>query len=207
MTFTILDTYPRRPHLDFYRDNPSPFYAVTFDLDATRVRERAREMGVSTYAALCWTFHRALLGIDSFRIRLAGEDVVLHDRLRMGMTVPAPDRTFTFATFEWDDSAERFLGNAADVMARASSGVDLGGGAAPDFAYYTSAPRVPFTGITHVRNKDPWAGQPMTAFGKFREAGGRVWVPVGIQVNHMYVDGADLGDLYEAAEASFRDAF
>ena len=207
MAFKILESYPRRAHLDFYRGNPSPFYAVTFDLDATRVRTRARGLGVSTYAALCWTFHRAMLGIDAFRTRLEGEHVVLHDRLRIGMTVPAPGRTFTFATFEWDEAGERFLHNAADVMARASSAVDLSGGAAPDFAYYTSAPRVPFTGITHVRHQDPWAGQPMTAFGKFRETDGRVLVPVGMQVNHMYVDGADMGDLYEAAEVTFQQAF
>ena len=207
MAFKILDPYPRRPHLEFYRDNPAPFYAVTYELEATRVRARARELGFSTYAALCWTFHRAMLGIEAFRVRLDGENVVLHDQLRIGMTVPAPGRTFTFATFEWDGSAERFLRRAVEVMAQASSGVDLGGGAAPDFAYYTSAPKVPFTGITHVRHKDPRAGQPMTAFGKFSEVNDKVWVPVGMQVNHMYVDGADMGDLYEAAEASFREAF
>jgi chloramphenicol O-acetyltransferase len=47
----------------------------------------------------------------------------------------------------------------------------------------------------------------MTAFGRFREEGGRLFVPVGLQVNHMYVDGLDLGDLFEAAQLSFADAF
>jgi hypothetical protein len=32
-------------------------------------------------------------------------------------------------------------------------------------------------------------------------------VPVGVLVNHLYVDGADLGELYEAARASFDEAF
>jgi hypothetical protein len=30
---------------------------------------------------------------------------------------------------------------------------------------------------------------------------------VGVLVNHLYVDGADLGDLYEAARDSFDRAF
>ena len=35
----------------------------------------------------------------------------------------------------------------------------------------------------------------------------RLLVPVGLQVNHMYVDGADLGELYDGAQASFSRAF
>jgi chloramphenicol O-acetyltransferase type A len=207
MSVRVLRDYRRRPHLDFYRRNPNPFYSVTFDLDATRVKARARESGASTYAALVWCYHRALLTIDAFRTRLAGDDIVLHDSLRVGMTVPAPDRTFTFATPAWDPDPARFLAAARDVMADASSRVDLSGGAAPDFAYYTALPQVPFTSFTHAVLPDPTAGQPETAFGKFKDAAERVQVPVGVLVNHLYVDGADLGDLYEAARDSFDRAF
>lgn len=206
MTAKILTDYPRRAHLDFYRANPSPFYAVTFELDAARVRARAREVGGSTYAALCWAFHRAMLKVDAFRVRLDGENVVLHDSLRLGLTVPGPGRTFTFATFDWDDSAERFLSGAKTTMAEASTTIDLMKGGDPDFAYYTAVPAVPFTGITHVRHSDPTSGHPMTAFGRFREEGERLIVPIGLQVNHMYVDGIDVGELYEGAVASFAEA-
>ncbi|HEX6737024.1 MAG TPA: CatA-like O-acetyltransferase, partial [Vicinamibacteria bacterium] len=121
----VLRDYPRRAHLEFFRRNPSPFYAVTFELDATAVLARARALGVSTYAALVWAYHRALLKVDAFRTRLQGEDVVLYDSLRVGMTVPAPDRTFTFASPAWDDDATAFLARAAATLARASEQVDL----------------------------------------------------------------------------------
>jgi chloramphenicol O-acetyltransferase type A len=207
MPARVLADYPRRAHLDFYRANPSPFYAVTFELDAGRIRERARAVGGSTYAALCWAFHRALLEVEAFRVRLEGEEVVLHESLRIGMTVPGPGRTFTFATHEWNPAGEEFLKSAAVAIDRAAAAVDLTRGAAPDFAYYTALPGVPFLGFTHVPHRDPLAGQPMTAFGRFGEDGHRLRLPVGLQVNHMYVDGADLGQLYEAARASFDQAF
>ena len=205
--YRILDDYPRRPHLEFFRRNPNPFYSFSFELDATRVRARAKAAGASTYAALVWAYHRALLGIDAFRTRLDGDDVVLHDTLRVGMTVPAPRRTFTFVTLDWQGDAGRFLAAAGVAMAAAARRVDLAGGAAPDFAYYTALPRVPFTSFTHVRLPDPEAGQPETAFGRFRLEGGRTVVPVGVLVNHLYVDGADLGDLCVAAQESFAAAF
>jgi chloramphenicol O-acetyltransferase type A len=207
MGFRVLERYPRRAHLEFYRSNPNPFYGVNFELDATRVRARAREQGASTYAAMVWAYHRALLEIDAFRTRLRGDDVVLYDTLRIGMTVPAPERTYTFAPLEWEASAESFLARAGDAIARASRGVDLTGGADPDYAYYTALPKVPFTSFSHVALPDPHQGQPEAAFGRFREQDGRTIVPVGVSVNHMYVDGADLGDLYEGLVDSFARAF
>lgn len=207
MSFRILGDYPRRPHLEFFRRQPNPFYSFTFELDATRVRSRAHELGASTYAALVWTYHRALSGIDAFRTRLSDEEVVLYERLRVGMTVPAPHRTFSFATLDWDADAARFLATARERMTAASARVDLSGGATPDFAYYTALPGVPFTSFAHVALPDPTAGQPEAAFGRFREEGGRSHVPVGVLVNHLYVDGADLGDLCQAARESFELAF
>jgi chloramphenicol O-acetyltransferase type A len=206
-SFRVLENYPRRAHLEFFRRNVSPFYHLTFELDATRVRARTKEVGGSIYAALVWAYHRALLGIEAFRTRLHGDRVVLYDSLRIGMTVPAPGRTFTFAILEWEADGAGFLARAAEAMRQASQQVDLTGGAAPDFAYYTALPKIPFSSFSHVALTDPTAGQPEAAFGKFREDSGRTLVPVGILVNHVFVDGADLGDLYEAARDSFADAF
>lgn len=207
MAYRVLADYPRRAHLEFFRRNANPFYGVTFELEATALREAARAAAASTYAAMVWAYHGALLGIDAFRTRLVGEDVVLHDTLHVGMTVRAPERRFTFAQLEWQPDARAFLARAGDVIARAEQGVDLGTGDAPDFAYYTALPKVPFTHFTHVALADPTAGQPEAAFGRFREEGGRTFVPVGVAVNHLYVDGADLGDLYEAARDAFARAF
>src|SRR6476659_4537844 len=118
MAFRVLRDYARRQHLEFFR-HASPFYSLTFELDATRVRARAKEAGASTYAALVWCFHRALLGIDAFRTRLHGEEVVLYDTLHVGMTVPAPERTFSFANFAWDPEPDRFFAAAREAMAAA----------------------------------------------------------------------------------------
>ncbi len=199
----VLHDYPRRAHLEFYRRYPDPFYSVTFDLDATLLRSRLRAAGYSTYAGLCWAFHRALHSVEAFRVRLDGDQVVRHDALRLGLTVPAPRRTFNFTTLIWHPDPAVFFPTAAEVMARASAHIDLQDGDAPDYAYYTALPRLPFTGFTHVKLPDPTAGQPEIAFGKFREESGRTLVPVGLQVNHLYVDGADLGELYDAATEAF----
>lgn len=203
----VLHDYPRRAHLEFYRRYPDPFYSVTFELELGHLRSRLRAAGFSTYAGMCWAFHAALQSIDAFRVRLDGDQVVQHDALRLGLTVPAPRRTFSFTTLDWHPDPAVFFPAAAAAMARASQRAQLGDGDAPDYAYYTALPRVPFTGFTHVRLPDPTAGQPEIAFGKLREDGPRTLVPVGVQVNHLFVDGVDLGDLHDAAAEAFARAF
>ena len=54
MGHRIVERYYRQEHFDFYRDYRSPFYSVTFDLDATRVKAFADQRGYSTYANLCY---------------------------------------------------------------------------------------------------------------------------------------------------------
>ncbi len=204
----VLADYPRRQHLEFYRRYPNPFYSVTFELEVTELRRRLKAEGLPVYAGLVWAFHRALQGLAAFRVRLAGEDVVLYERLQLGVTAPGPRGTFCFLSLAWDSEPRVFLPHAAAAMQAALVGGDLsGGGETPDAAYYTSLPRVPFTGFTHAPLADREAGQPEVAFGRFREEEGRVFVPVGVQVNHMYIDGSDLGDLYEAAADSYARAF
>ena len=61
------------------------------------------------------------------------------------MTLPAPDRTFTFAALDWDPEPSRFLTHASELMERAKTHVDLSGEDTPDYAYYTALPKVPFT--------------------------------------------------------------
>lgn len=206
-SYKVLADYRRRAHLEFFRRNQNPFYHLTFELDATEIRARAKAAGGSTYAAMVWAYHRALVSIDAFRTRLVGDDVVLYETLSVGITVPAPGRTFTFATLDYEPDGALFLARAGEAMRSASGKVDLSGGAAPDFAYYTALPKIPFLSFTHVNLPDKTAGQPECAFGKFRESDGRSFVPVGVSVNHLFVDGADLGDLYEAASDSFANAF
>jgi chloramphenicol O-acetyltransferase type A len=207
MAHQVLRDWPRRPHLEFYRRHPSPFYTVTFELDAAPLRRRARELGASTYAAMVWAYHRALLSVDAFRTRLLGEDVVLHDVLDVSLTVPAPRNTYSFAAVAWDPRPEPFLAAARAAMDEASRSVDLTGGDDPAFAYYTALPRLPFSTFVPVPLAEPTAGQTMTGFGKLRESDGRAEVPVSVTVNHCFVHGADLGALYEAARDAFAAGF
>lgn len=70
--------------------------------------------------------------------------------------------------------------------------------------FFTVLPGVPFTGFVHATNQ-PADTVPQVAFGKYSEAEGRLTVPVGVQVNHVFIDGGALGEMVERTQAWFDD--
>ena len=199
----VVADYYRRQHLDFFARYRSPFYAVGFELDATLFKADLERRGLPAYLNFAWAMTAALQAVEDFRYRLEDGEVVLYDQLHPALTVPAPGGRFSFCALEFDPDQETFNRRAAPRMAEASSRVDLTGGEGPQYVYFTALPKVPFTTFTHVAPDDPHAGQPRVAFGRFARRKGRVFLPVALLVNHLYIDGAALGRLYEEAAARF----
>ena len=122
------------------------------------MRARAKETGASTYAALVFCFHRALLGIDAFRTALAATTwccttaSTSHDGA-------GAERTFSFANFGWTPMPR------ASSPPPASDGggltrADLTGGKNPDYAYYTALAAGALHQLRPRGASDPTAVQP-----------------------------------------------
>ena len=203
MDYRVVDDYYRREHLEFFARYRYPFYSVTFDLDAAPLKRALDARELPLYLNLSYFVLAAMQGIEDFRYRLLDGKVVLFDRLHPGLVVPAPGGRFSFCALRWDSDVEAFNREARAAMAATSTRVDLTGGTAPNYVYFTALPKVPFTHFTHVLPDDPAAGQTQVAFGKLRREGGRLWAPLGLQVNHLFIDGAALGRLVEEAQALF----
>jgi chloramphenicol O-acetyltransferase type A len=202
-SYQVVPNYYRRAHLDFFARYRSPFYSVTFELDATAIKAFVERRGLPTYLNLAYFFTRALQAIEDFRYRLLDGQVVLYNQLHPALTVPAPGGRFSFCALRFHPEVDEFNRLARPAMERASSAVSLEGAPEPDYVYFTALPKVPFTAFTHVVPDDPAAGQPRVAFGRFRDEGGRLRVPVALLINHLYIDGAALGALAERAQAEF----
>lgn len=203
MSYRIVEDYPRREHLEFYRRSASPTYGLTFELDATRLKGFLEGHGLPTYLNFSYFFLRALQAVEAFRHRLVDGQVVLYDQLLPALAVPAPGGLFSFCALPYDDDLETFNRLAGPPLAEASARVQLSGGADPNYVLFTSLPRVPFTAFHHVPPDDPTDGRPRVAFGKFRAADGKLQVPIAMLVNHLYIDGAALGTLVDEAQRLF----
>jgi chloramphenicol O-acetyltransferase type A len=202
VSYVEVEKYYRQEHFDFYRGYRCPFYGVTFSLPAAALRALAKEQGWPVYLSFCYFFTRAMQPLEDFRYRLLDGRIVLYDRVHPGLTLPASGGRFRFSYFEYQDEPEDFFADAREEWARSVEGPLLQSQAEPNAVFFTALPKVPFDSFHHAFD-DPAQTEPRVAFGRFRGEGDDLRVPVGIQVNHAFIDGAALGELVEGAEVLF----
>ncbi len=201
MTYRAVANYYRQEAFEFFRQYRNPFYSLNFRLQFSRLKEYLDERGYRSYLNLCYFVTRAMQPIEAFRYRLLDGEMVLYDTLHPAITVPAQDGAFSFVDCRYDADVERF--NRKTVLPDPEAPPRL----APhsrhtNYAYFTAIPGVPFTSFTHPTN-DREDGAPRVAISKPFEEAGELWVRLSLQVNHVFVDGRPLGELYERCVAEF----
>lgn len=202
MEYRVIEDYYRRQVFDRFRGYRDPFYSVSFRLKFSRMKEFLAERGYRTYLNLCYFFARATQPIEDFRVRFQEKELVLFEEIHLALTVPAANGTFSYVWYDYDPDVARF--NANVELPDPNSPPTLVGPADLNYIYFTAIPGIPFTSFTHATD-DPSDGAPRVAFGKPYEELGELWIPVGLQVNHAYVDGRPLGELYDRCEEVFAD--
>jgi chloramphenicol O-acetyltransferase type A len=203
VSYSVIEDYYRQEHFDFFRAYEMPFYNVTFDLDVSVVTAFSKERGYSVYLTQCFLFTRGMSRVEDFRYRVIDDRIVLHDELEIAATLPAPNGAFSFAHFESEPDLAAFLRRAEAVSRRARERATLHSIASGNTVLFTSVPGVRFTGFTHATPADRTDGRARVAFGRFFEDSGRLRVPVGLGVNHIFIDGAAIGRLVEEVQAAF----
>jgi chloramphenicol O-acetyltransferase type A len=206
MGYRVVENYHRQELFDFFRGYHTPFYSITFELDCTRLKDFADEHDYPVYLNLCYFFTRGMQPIEDFRYRLMDGRIVLYDELEVAATLPAPGGLFSFAYFGFDPEVQAFNERAREIDRSARERVALSQPEDTNHVLFTAIPGVSFTGVTHAKPADPTDARPRVAFGKFSERSGRLVVPVGLEVNHIFIDGLPLGELAEAVQREYNEA-
>ena len=201
-TYRVVESYYRQPVFDFFSKYRNPFYATTFHLDMTSLKSFADARRYPLYLNLSYFVTRAMREIDDFRYRLLDGQLVLYDEIHPSLVEPAPGGLFTFASYEYHRDVATFNACAVETSAAARQGVELEDPEHRNGVWFTALPKVPFTSFTHAYDSSTGT-EPQVAFGKYARRDGRLMVPVGVQVNHMLVDGNALGQLVEGAQRWF----
>ncbi|MDH3254548.1 MAG: CatA-like O-acetyltransferase [Acidobacteriota bacterium] len=202
MCYTVIKDYSRQEHFDYYRRYRNPFYSMTFELEVTRLKAFVRHHGYRTYLNLCYFFTRAARGLEDYRYRLHAGEIVLYEELHPGLTVPAANGSFSYLHLVYGPDVHAFNRRAEEVMPDPDAKPDLTAAEHENFIFFTTIPEAVFTGFTHAWD-EPTDGAPRVAFGNLFERQDQLWVSVGIQVNHCFIDGRALGELTRRAQDAF----
>ncbi|MVN85426.1 chloramphenicol acetyltransferase [Deinococcus sp. HMF7620] len=202
-----LNTWPRRPHFDFFRGYTQPHFSVTAPVDITAFRTQVQGRQVAFTPAVTYVLSRAANELTPFRWRIRGDEVVEHESVHPSVTdAGAESELFHFCLLPYQPDARGFLQGAAAALAasRAQPGLDEDP-VQDDVLYLSSLPWVAFTAITHAMPLAPADSIPRLSTGRFTEVGGRWQMPLSVQVHHALMDGRHVGAYFEAVQTLLDD--
>ena len=201
MRYIQKETWPRRELYDFFAPKSLPFYTLTFPVDVTALRRYTKERGLSFYCAMVWLVTKAMDDVEEFRVKIRGEDLILHDHLVPSFTDLHPgSRNFHITTLEAGEDLADFCRRAMAASAAQTTFLPESPWPGDQLIYFTCLPWFPVTALTNERDADPTDSIPRVAWGKYEEREGRTQLLVSLELNHRLVDGAHVGALFQALE-------
>ncbi|HWW77652.1 MAG TPA: chloramphenicol acetyltransferase [Pyrinomonadaceae bacterium] len=201
------ETWSRRHLFRLFKDYDSPSFNVCADVDATALLDFTRARNLSLFVTYHYLSTKAANELEPFRYRLRGERVVVHERVDAGAIVLLEDESFTFVYLDYTEDFAAFHAEAVRVVGSARAEpppLDAREGR-DDLVYHSVLPWVSFTSISHARDSRRQNGIPKVSFGKYREAGGRLLMPVSVEVHHALMDGLHVGRYFERMTDYFSD--
>jgi chloramphenicol O-acetyltransferase type A len=200
------ETWNRRQQFEFFKNYHNPFFNICTNVDVTQLLGLVRAMkNLSFFITYHFFSIKAANEVEPFRYRLRGDRILVHDRIHAGTTLLLPDENFTFAYFDYDADFEGFHARAkASIESAKAGGVQLYQRAEQDdLIYHSVIPWATFTSISHARKGGREESVPKITFGKYHEDGGRMLMPVSVEVHHALMDGLHVGRYFEQLQSYF----
>ncbi len=202
--------WARRDHYRWFRSLDYPYVGVTADVDATHLTHACSEVGLSLFAAFLHVLLAAANAVPELRQRIRaeeeGEVVVEHSSVYAGVTLPAGEGLFTFASVGSASGPRELATELAahrDAAAREPSLRPFEDDR-DDLVFCTCLPWVRFTQITHPMTTSRTDSVPRIAWGRITSAGDRRICPVNLQAHHALVDGLHVGRFFAEVEQRLR---
>lgn len=204
-----LETWPRRAALAHFRAMAQPAFSITAPVDVTGLRERAAAHGATPWLAYHHAALEAANDIDAMRQTLKGDGsgVREFETIHASTTVLRDDGSFGFLTLPRDPSLTAFAARAKprlERVKRASGDLfaadDPGDVREETLVHMTALPWMAFTAFTHARGRGD--DRPKVAFGRFKQEGERLLMPVAIDVHHALCDGVHVGRFFARLQSN-----
>lgn len=197
-----LENWPRKGHYLFFRDFVYPYFSLSADVDITHLLPPLQQQGFSFTAAMMYLIARVANGIPEFRQRIREEDPVEHPLVHPSATILGRDDMFSFCTVLYAEDFMDFIRRAEEEIALVKEKPALEEKVQSDAVLFMSSiPWVSFTSFHHPLRLAPADSVPRFAWGKYRQEGGAVKMPLSVQGHHALMDGLHLGIFYREFQA------
>lgn len=195
-----LEHWPRKEHFHFFRQFDEPFFGATVTVDCTVAYEKAKSSGHSFFLYYLYKTLVAVNAVECFRYRIAGEQVVVYDRIDVSATIGRDDQSFGFSLMEFNPDFELFSKNALTEIERIQNtpGLFTRTFDMDNLIHFSSIPWVDFTSLSHARSYAFPDSCPKISFGKMTTSeSGKKTMPMSVHVHHALMDGLHVGQFVD----------
>ncbi|MGI9037899.1 MAG: CatA-like O-acetyltransferase [Gemmatimonadota bacterium] len=192
----------QRRHFDFFHSMNHPHWSICADVEIGPWLRMARAKGFKITPAIVHLLARAANDVPQLRRRIRDDRIVEHEVVHPTFSV-ATDvaEAFSFCHVPYGSDLADFVQRAVrnmeevrtDPVFEDEEGRD-------DYLFMSALPWISFTSIQHAMHYHPHDSVPRISWGKFREADGRVTMPLSLQSHHALVDGVHAGAFFQGVE-------
>ena len=199
MKYLDIENWKRKEQFYFFKGYDLPFFNICADVNVKPLLEFTKEKSLSFFIASLFLSIKAANEIEEFRFRLKDDKVIVFDKINCGSTVLNKDETFSFSYFKYFDEFYPFNQNALLVLDhnKNNDGKLHPHTGQDDTIHYSVIPWINFTSFKHARKLDKNDSIPKIVMGKFQKEGGKLNMPLSVEVHHALVDGIHVGKYFE----------
>ncbi len=202
------ETWERRAHFEYFNSLDYPYIDITGNIDITDLYKTIKERKLPVFLTILYFTTRVANEIDEFKMRIRGDEIVLHDMVRPSFTVLNEDKTFSYCTVDYIENYEKFIENTKSEMDYIKKNPSIKDEEnMDDMLFITSIPWVSFTSITHPINLKIKDSFPRISWGKIYDDNGKIKLPLSIFGNHGLLDGLHIGEFFKNLENYIKENY
>lgn len=189
-----LETYYRRGVFRHFTEDCRCSTSVTYSVDVTALRDFSLRTGTKFYLNFLYVLSKALNSREDYRLQWNGKtkQLIAYDRIHPTQYVFHEDtETFTVVYTEYLEDYEAFYRNALADVERAKQTREYGLDARnhPNWFDASFIPWISYDSLNIELPDGNLFFNPIVNWGKYREEGGRLRMPVTVRLNHAAADG------------------
>ncbi len=193
-----LEGWPRKEHYLFFRDFEYPYFSLCADMDISAFLPLIKKDKTSFTAAMMYLIARVANGIPEFRQRIREDGPIEHLVVHPSATILSKDDLFTFCTIRYESEYKKFIRKAEEEIALVKEQPGLEEKIQNDsMLFMSSIPWVSFTSFHHPLKLNPADSVPRFAWGKYRQEGDAILMPLSVQGHHALMDGLHVGLFFQ----------
>lgn len=194
MKYIDIENWNRKNHFNYFKQVDYPHFNICANLDITNFYRYIKENELPFFISMLYVSSKTANSIREFRFRIREDRVVEHETVNPSFTVMTEGDVFSFCTSDFTEEFKDFRTNTLMEIEKVKNNVFMEDEPGrDDLLYITSIPWVSFTSITHPVQMNPADSIPRISWGKYFEEGGRMKIPLSVQVHHALADGIHVG--------------